>query len=322
MRTLRGLALAILLTGPEASAAANADLVRAQQLVRELKYEEADRALEAAAAVAGNDRETVLALFELRGLVAATLHDSDRAAKYFRLLLTLNPEHQLSGEPTPRVSTPFFEARSWVADHGVLEFAMTGPERAEVRSDPLRLAVRVRFHGREPNGTWRTVEQPVLGGEARASFGFEARQSWAELLGLKGAVLAGADWGAPKGKDSPLAALPPATVLDGSTGPSGVVSGRPMRAAAYVALGLGIASAVAAAVEGQRSNDLRRRIERASRDESGVVVGMTQREATQVEGQARIHATVANVLFAAAGTLAVTGGLVWLFSVPEPAGER
>ncbi|MBS1151578.1 MAG: hypothetical protein H6Q89_3276, partial [Myxococcaceae bacterium] len=69
------------------------------------------------------------------------------------------------------------------------------------------------------------------------------------------------------------------------------------------------------------------RVDGASKNSAGFVDGMTQREAAGLREQARTQAIAANVLFGAAGALAATGALIWLFSdsakvalVPSPGG--
>ena len=44
------------------------------------------------------------------------LNQSAKARTAFQTLAVLAPEHQLTGDYAPRVVTPFFEAKGWVAD--------------------------------------------------------------------------------------------------------------------------------------------------------------------------------------------------------------
>ncbi len=100
----------------------NPELPRARQSLEELRYAEASTALEAARARPGNDRGTLLQILELQGVVAATLRQQDKARTAFQTLLSLAPAHQLVGDYSPRVMTPFFEARAWVDEVGALRW--------------------------------------------------------------------------------------------------------------------------------------------------------------------------------------------------------
>lgn len=61
-------------------------------------------ALEAAFKRAGNDRDTLLRIYELQGIVFATLNETAKATKVFTTLTVLDPDHKLSGDYPPRVT--------------------------------------------------------------------------------------------------------------------------------------------------------------------------------------------------------------------------
>src|SRR5690606_16848850 len=71
--------------------AANPDLEKATRLVNDLQYQEARAALDAALKRPGNDRQTLLSIYELQGIVYATLNDSTRAVKAFQTLCVMDP---------------------------------------------------------------------------------------------------------------------------------------------------------------------------------------------------------------------------------------
>jgi tetratricopeptide (TPR) repeat protein len=105
-----------------AAAASNADLDRAEKLFSAYQYEPALAALNRAKEVEGNDRSTLVRIFELQGVISGQLRRSAAAENAFRQLLTLDPEHRLSSDYAPRVMTPFFEAKRKVTESGPLVF--------------------------------------------------------------------------------------------------------------------------------------------------------------------------------------------------------
>jgi hypothetical protein len=124
-----------------------------------LRYADAARALEEARAQPGNDRDALLEILEMQGVVAGMLQQPAKARAAFQTLLVLAPDHRLTGDYAPRVVTPFFEAKAWVNDQDAavhLE-AATGSEGArplavQVNKDLLGLGRTVRFYLREGAG--------------------------------------------------------------------------------------------------------------------------------------------------------------------------
>lgn len=87
------------------------------------------------------------------------------------------------------------------------------------------------------------------------------------------------------------------------TGPSGA------RIASYVAMGVGAAALGAGLITGAMANaDATRAAD----------VALTVREARGAAADSNGKATIANVLFVAGGVAAVTGGVLFLVSMPEP----
>ncbi|HYH98704.1 MAG TPA: hypothetical protein VD972_22320, partial [Hyalangium sp.] len=154
--SLIALTAALLLAPLAWGETANPELSRARQFLEGLRYTEAARALEAARARPGNDRDTLLQILELQGVVAAMLQQPAKARTAFQTLVVLAPDHQLTGDYAPRVVTPFFEAKGWVADQGAalrFEAAPASKTHAhieavavQVKTDFLKLGRGVRFH--------------------------------------------------------------------------------------------------------------------------------------------------------------------------------
>src|SRR6185436_6802159 len=137
-------------------ASADADVAKGRELLSQLKYAEAAKALEAAKAQGGTDLETTLELYELYGVVQGTLKQPDKARAAFTVLLSLDPTRTLKGSWPPRVKTPFFEAKSQVESTG--PFTLTAQAEQDgkrvtsitvkVGNDPLKLALKERLHWR------------------------------------------------------------------------------------------------------------------------------------------------------------------------------
>ena len=57
-------------------------------------------------------------------------------------------------------------------------------------------------------------------------------------------------------------------------------------------------------------------VENATVDSRGVIIGLTQREALELDQKARSSARLANVLFGVAGATAIAGGTLWCLASP------
>jgi hypothetical protein len=321
------LTLALLLAPLAWGQAPNPDLSRARQFLEGLRYAEAARALEAARARPGNDRATLLEILELQGVVAAMLQQPARARTAFQTLAVLAPDHQLMGDYAPRVVTPFFEAKGWVADQGTaLRFEAAPASKTEisvesvaiwVASDVLKLGRSVRFHLHPEGATWMEQESPLVERKASVAVRGERIHWWAELLGEHQAVLATVGSAA-----SPVAELSPrlealAHSLTQPTAPLALErAGSPLRTAAYVFLGAAAGTGAAGGYFGWRSRSARKEVEGAPVDERGVTTGLTQREALALDERARSSARLANILFGAAGATALVGGTLWVLGAP------
>ena len=321
------LTLALLLAPLAWGQAPNPDLTRARQFLEGLRYAEASRALEAARARPGNDRDTLLQILELQGVVAAMLQQSAKARTAFQTLAVLAPEHQLMGDYAPRVVTPFFEAKGWVADQGTALRFEAAPatktqaniERVAVQvpSDVLKLGRSVRFHVHSEGTTWKEQESLLEQGKASAAVKGERIQWWAELLDERQAVLATVGSAA-----SPLAELSPRlealahALTQPKAPPESAQARSPLRTASYVLLGVAVGSGATGGYFGWRSRSARQEVEGAPVDDRGITTGLTQREALALDEQARSSARLANILFGVAGATAIAGGTLWVLGAP------
>ncbi|SEU19071.1 hypothetical protein [Stigmatella erecta] len=306
----------------------NAELPRARRLLESLRYAEAARALDAARAQLGNDRDTLLDILELQGVVAAMLQQPAKARAAFQTLLVLAPDRQLKGDYAPRVVTPFFEAKAWVTDQqAVLRLEAVPPaagatsvESLSVRTpvDPLKLGRTVRFHLNENGTTWRHQTSPLQEGQASVAVKGPQVRWWVELLDERQAVLSTLGSATVPLTASPP--LPPAFTPKASraeeTPALEKAPSSPWRRAAYVCLGVAVGSGAAGGYFGLRSRHARADVEGAAVNEQGLTTGLTQREAYALDDRARSNARLANILFGVAGATALAGGTFWVLGAP------
>jgi len=268
----------------------------------------------------------------------------------FRKLVALDPTRDLSGDYAPRVQTPFFEARSWVAEHGALSFVGLKPTRDEnniqavnagVKSDVFGLAQRVRFHVRPTGGPWNVLEQPLTGGQARARMEAPSVEWWAELLGANDGILEqiGSESAPVKeeiGRPAVLA-TPRLDVVPREKEPEGPAilptsaptaeahrtseSGPSFRPLAYTLLGAGAVSLGVGSYYGLRSAGDLSQINSAAKDPSGTITGISQSKAYQLNQDAASSATLANIMWGAGAGVVVVGAIIWLAG-REPADDH
>ncbi len=316
---LPALTLTLLLAPLAWGEAANPELPRARQLLDELRYADAAQALLQARAQPGNDRDTLLQILALQGVVAAMLQQPAQAREAFQTLLVLAPEYELKGDYAPRVMTPFFEAKAWVGDQGTLRVEAAPATQTEasiervavrVASDPLNLSRAVRFHTRADGEPWSQQESLLLAGDASVQVQGGRVQWWAELLGEHQAVLAMVGSAeAPRTETSArhqaLTELP--RQPQETSGP-----GSRWRTAAYVSMGVAVGAGATGGFFGLRSRSARSEVQGADVDERGLTTGLTQREAYALDERARSSARLANLLFGVAGAAAIAGGTFWV----------
>ena len=171
------------------------------------------------------------------------------------------------GDYAPRVVTPFFEAKGWVADQAGQRFR-SRPSTAktenlveglgvQVHSDVLKLSRAVRFHLRADGAPWREETRPLEEGRALLAVKGERVQWWAELLDESQAVLAlaGSET-APLSELSPrLEALTRAPKIPTAT--SKWAFDTPMRMASYALMAVAVGTGAAGGYFGLQSHSAR-----------------------------------------------------------------
>lgn len=297
-------------------------LQEARTLADEFQYDKAIKAIEAGLQLPDLDRESLVGFYELAGISWATLDKPAKAREAFELLLSVAPEHQLSKNFPPRIRTPYFEARGGLAKLGPVTLTAEPAQKANGKVTGLVLVAHdnelvraraVRFTLKVDD---RDDSQLVTLDEAhKAHLPVDGRSvKWtAELLGERNAVLEVLS-GLDEVKPVDLPPPPPPPVVTAT--PTSNVGA--LRTGGFVAGGVGLAALIAGSIFGWSSSDARSRITNAARDSSGVVTGLTQRDAAALEASAKTNAVVANTLFIAGGVLAATGVVLVIVGAPGP----
>ncbi len=317
--------------------AANPDLEKAAKLVGDLQYAEAQPALEAALKRPGNDRETLLQIYELQGVVYATLNNAAKATKAFQTLLVLDPDRKLAGDNAPRVMTPFYEARGRATEMGKLDArplpaAVAGMHVAqlavEISNDPLKMAKKVRFHQRADEKDVPDTVADISGKTASIASDSTRVEWWAEVLGERDAVLVQLGSKAnPKVEGRPEAAMkvvpadelippvpsPPIEAVTVAPAPASSTPGS--RVAGIGLLGAGVVAGAIGVVFGVFSNNARAQLAGAQLDAMGRVINFTQLQGLSYQNTQNTDAIVADVLFGVGGALAATGLVLFIVSL-------
>lgn len=332
-------ALALVCLASVAAWGESSQLARARKLTDGLRYAEAAKALDAAWKASNNDRAAVLEILMLTGVVQATLNNKAKAVEAFSRLHALAPNYPLIADYGPRVMTPYYEGRSWAADHPVT-FTAEGPRIEDGRvvglsakvSDSLRLARSVRFHVKADGGPWLAQQAPLAAPSVTLKTPSEKVLFWLELVGERNTQLAtvGSEENPqlaevsgktatntlsrppdPEPVDAPLPS-PPLTSATSAGKPSA------LRPVGYVLVGAGAAAVVVGSIFGLQANGARLQLQAATFDADGRVLSLTQKKAFELEQAQTTGATLANALFIGGGVLAVTGGILWVLGAPPP----
>jgi hypothetical protein len=325
---LAGLVAAVALGAP------NAKIAEAKKNLDELELEKAAKALAAAEAQPGNDRAQTLEILRLQGIVFGTMNKEAKVRDAFRKLLILAPDFALTGDQPPRVRTPFYEAKEWVAQNEPLQLEAASGALSKgteyvvtVRRDLLRLVKRVRFLVADGS-----PQEVVVENNAARLIVDGPQAAWRiELLGARDAVLLEQGPFAGPAAPAPVAAATPApapanaaTPSSGSTGATAAqVTQRPapapsgwMRPTSYALLGVAVVAAGIGLGLGVDAQATRQRLAGLTPNEAGLIEGLTQRQALAQEAAARSQAMFANGLFVGAGVLAAAGVLFFLLGAP------
>jgi hypothetical protein len=322
---LAGLVAAVALGAP------NAKIAEAKKYLDELELEKAAKALAAAETQPGNDRAQTLEILRLQGIVFGTMNKEAKVRDAFRKLLILAPDFALTGDQPPRVRTPFYEAKEWVAQNEPLQLEAASGALSKgteyvvtVRRDLLRLVKRVRFLVADG-----PPQEVVVENNAARLIVDGPQAAWRiELLGARDAVLLEQGPFAGPAAPAPVAAATPApdpanaaTPSSGSTGAAVQVTQRPapsgwMRPTSYALLGVAVVAAGIGLGLGVDAQATRQRLAGLTPNEAGLIEGLTQRQALAQEAAARSQAMFANGLFVGAGVLAAAGVLFFLLGEP------
>jgi hypothetical protein len=299
----------------------NSALEAAQKAVAELRYPDARPLLARARLSPSLDRPTLLEILWLQGLVSASLGQADSARSAFRTLLSIEPEYTPSKEQPPKVMTPFYEARGWVATKGHLELVALPPAREngrvkriglKVAADPMGLAMSVRIHVLGEGGShseflkleaWRNVDAPEV-------------SWWAELIGEREAVLevlGSADKPiVDKGVEvqdvpttTPTIEPPPAVIREPTERPQ-------LRTYAKAGFWVGGAAFVGGVAFMSVAGVLTAKLKGVTRDASQAVTSLTQVEAYALNSQERTFAALGNTLLVLGCLVLATGIILYL----------
>ncbi len=320
------------------SAQTTPPLAPVQRAMKDLNYAQAKEELgKVLASGATLSRAEVIEFYETTGIVTATLGDAAAAKDAFFKFALLEPAAKLKGRPSPKVSTPFFEAKAAAAEAGALGLS------SEAVGPAAQRALRVKIVGRaEAFAASLSAESaPATGASVTKAFPLApivdvpcptapcqvtlrllTPQGWELLRAGPVAVPALGDIPAspPNASTSPspptpAASQPPVSVAARAAEPK-------LRPLAY---GLGVSGVVALGaglVLGLVSNGERQRFANAARAPDGALEGLTRQQALDLEGTVRGTATGANVAFIAGGVLLAAGVVVWVLGLPPPVVAR
>ncbi len=213
-----------------ALAAEAPQLQQARAHMEQLDYRSADAVLTRLEKEPSLGPADVLVLFQLQGLVAASLGDEARAVAAFVRLLALRPAHRLSGSTTPKVARPFQQAQAQVARLGPLSLSLAVREHTGSIE-----AVDVVLTGASAGDVARVVARCTTPTGAHLDFdtvpsgGLVRLPCQGTLLTVHARALSAAGWtlieaGQP---DAPLTVLPSGVSVPVKTAPVPSVTLRP-----------------------------------------------------------------------------------------------
>lgn len=339
---IRTTLLVLALAATSAFAQRNPDLEKAQKLLAAKKYAEALKAIEAASKKGNLERDSLLTLWESRGLAEASTGKLDKAEESFRSVLQLDPRRDLTGKYTGKVADVVARAKEWFKNNGGVEVGPLEPGAADgkvtqislfVRNDPLKLIYKAKFYVRVDGGPWKPVEAKVVNGAAATDINAGTVEWWAELtseennqlmfLGSAGKpvkqsapapVAVAKVEEKPVVKDEPVKETPKETAkvtpkdedLSKPEVTKASGGGSALRPVGYVLIGLGVAAAGVGAYFGITYNGMRESIK------ADLMSGAATTSALYTRDQAAItNGAIANTLFISGGALVVTGALFW-----------
>jgi hypothetical protein len=319
-----GLLIAILAVAPP-----SLDSARAQ--VKALQFAAALKSLKAIERQPDLRRAQVIELSELEGITSGSLGDRVESEAAFVRLLALEPGRQLGPHYSPRVTTPFFQARSKVKEAGALTLTLTHQvEDGRVRSVEVRRAGLFREQLVRVTASVRVDSAPAR----------EFVLSWHDDVavvqvdgqqvdvGLRGFNARG--WElysspAPQHFEAPVVALAPLPPLVEAQAPALGVVKPPVdeaprfRPLAWSLLGVGVAGVAVGTGFLVSAAGLKNTFAAAKTDEQGVVISLTRAEAQALERSAGEQNALGIALLVAGGASAIAFGVVWGAGNPQVA---
>ncbi len=324
----------VLATFLTASSSPSLDSVRAS--IKGLQFAQALKDLKALEQKSDLSRDQALELYELKGVAAASLNDGAEAQKAFEIMLGIDGNATLKGRYSPRVMTPFFEARSLVKEQGPIAVTITPSfEGGLVRSLEFtrsglsstlmkRLSVQVR---EVADGGWRRVDTtwqagkatvPVKGKSVDVMVRGLTDQDWelyapAEVKHFE-APRAAAAVVADAPRETPVEPVRHSAPDEGlTTAPAAEPKLRPVAwglfATGAVGVGVGVTLlGTAAGLKAQFDN---------ATTEGGVVTGLTRADALALQKDMQTRQTVGVALLAVGAAAGIAGGVVWALGSPE-----
>ncbi|MBL8922803.1 MAG: hypothetical protein JNJ54_28395 [Myxococcaceae bacterium] len=302
------------------ASAAPQKLAEAKKLADELQYDRAVKVIDAGLAQPEIDRDTLLGLYELAALSWANLDKPAKAREAFQLLLSLKPDYELSKDLPPRTRTPFFEAKTWLAGttpvsvdvQSIVEAGKLTGLSIVVMDNVLVKVKAVRVTITPPGGAAQTLTPPLQVGRATVALGEDGGAWRVDLQGERGVLLS--SMGETKRYLPPVVA-PPVEVVKAPQPPPT----KWQQTAGFVVGAVGLVGTIGGVAAGLVSSQARARIATSERNPMGVVTGLTQREAAQLDATARTTGLVANVLLIAGGALLAGGVVLFILGLPADA---
>lgn len=335
---MRVLLASVALVAAVATGAPNPKIGEARKQFEDLDFEKAARTLAAAEGTPGNDREQVLEILQLQGIVFGTMNKEAKARDAFRELLTLSPDFKLEGNHPPRVRTPFYEAKEWVDTNIPLQLEPRAMFDVSVtaltvlvKKDTLRLAKGARFlidEGPEP----RSRDTAFVGGVAKIELD-APKVAWrVQVLGSKDSVLLELGPFTHQGSAAPAVTTTTTSTLPGdapaktaATPPGATASATGsswVRPASYGVLGAGALALVVGSIFGVMANEARAKVTGAMVNEAGLITSVSQRDAAGFEARMKQQGTIANVLFGVGGGLLAAGAILFFVGAPTSGGAQ
>lgn len=303
--------------------AQNAELKKAEKQFEALNYREAEKALVKALAVPKNDRATVIRIYELRGILDATVGKKS-ALEHFRRLVAISPDHVLSRDYGPRILTPFYEAKARLDENPAIKLELTaaladGSQTLtlQVLNDSLKLGARVKLWWRPKGGEWTSRTDPVASAPVVQAVASDTVEYYAQLFSPNdGLLVENGSAETPLLAEPPPPPPPPPTLseeqilsLQKAAGPKPMSTGRKVAIATGA---VGVASLGGALAAGIISRTARNEVENPPRDEQGRLIGMTAEKARELELRTVNSAIAANVLLGVGAGLVAVGVVLFI----------